>query len=727
MKKQVTAILFTAIIIALSATVFGQQRKIQSATEKIKIETIYGYYNGEKKGVDANGTRTYNYYYEGNGKKVLHGAFTESAKGENKLYYTYNYRLKSIDAKKTFSFSATYKDGELDGAVNLKYSDYGLYELIALYPGKVEGNISGYFNNGVPTGKWKYDMGDDLNSDLNHPKYKFSGTVTYENGKITAFTTDDVSITYDKEGRASGKLEDITLTNGIANTSSMNDKQKQIIDKFNRSEIVINNAPCKPISTLNVVACIDGYLLRKNQKNIELYKHQYPHDSYSDKILKILPFDINVEYYTLEEIQEATLNDCGIFCKWFDDCSHSGIDGYKFIMDNSYLIVRGRYNDQLLYVSDEIKEKVGKLPVVQEKYAPKYNSALNAMNKYKGENSIREMDALSEAANLFNEIYYYSDSKEKEEYCKNKASEIREAIAEREYLNASNMIKQSKNIHADTTTLKTYREIKKSLERIADYKDAKLLLEECNKLIENISEPIYYEALNAIYGPSIKYITDYLINEVNMDYDYDALASGNRYYEKMANYNKLDKVDINKIPYDKCISASAFETYKRVIPIFKILGDYKDSYVGINICEKILAGSENEIKQLKSIRNSISFTLKETVELTKNKKTGKIHFYGAASYYYKRFDFKGLNVDNNVYAQSLVLDNTIGSLCPMVDYRIIDVFRNAKDDYCVAKCQIDKKISSKTEEYETYECTFILFDDKIMVKSLSGAAKKIRP
>lgn len=104
----------------------------------------------------------------------------------------------------------------------------------------------------------------------------------------------------------------------------------------------------------------------------------------------------------------------------------------------------------------------------------------------------------------------------KEEYCKNKATEIREAIAEKEYLNASNMIKQSKNIHADTTTLKIYREIKKSLERIADYKDAKQLLEDCNKLIENICEPIYNEAVNAIYGPSIEFVTDYLLKHSNV-------------------------------------------------------------------------------------------------------------------------------------------------------------------------------------------------------------------
>ena len=99
MKKHTAVTLLTAILVVLGATVYGQQRNIKTETDS-KWQMWYG---GGPRII-----KTYSFYYNDNDDKVLHGSYTEKSEygGGNEMSY---------------SFTATYKDGKLDGLVKLKF------------------------------------------------------------------------------------------------------------------------------------------------------------------------------------------------------------------------------------------------------------------------------------------------------------------------------------------------------------------------------------------------------------------------------------------------------------------------------------------------------------------------------------------------------------------------------------------------------------------------------
>ena len=683
MKKHTAVTLLTAILVVLGATVYGQQRNIKTETDS-KWQMWYG---GGPRII-----KTYSFYYNDNDDKVLHGSYTEKAEygGGNEMSY---------------SFTATYKDGKLDGLVKLKF--YELKSGLWNYVDYIYLDLSANFSNGIPCGTWKLskDGWTNKKTAMKKPPLNAKKTeVTFVDGKIAKYVSGNEWVTFNNGEVANYELEDkgVKIKDGYAleflrkngDHSPLSEEQKQLIDNFESGKITKEELIRKGYVLEEKEFTFDGmaYISRSvcdgwTSHNADLSHGVSSYMGYA-----------NLKYFILKKIQteEATLEQCLKYCNnaTYDDAK---IKLYNSLMENScFYKTQGYGKDEVMccYVLSE-RVKAELTDAVSDIFLPKYNEATSLMNKSKDENSLDAVCIYYDAATKYEKILYWRDSKQKYEYCKQKLAEILDAISETEYNKAKEMLNE-KNTYKiyNMADLATYKQIYKFLYILDDYKDSKSLLKVCDERISDISEQLYNYA-------------DDIIKKVK-----DAAATK----------SALDSIDmaiyIFKTFYDESYGVQELHVYN-----MNMENKLKE-------CQRCKNNILNEFKIIESLNDILDKEMKEIVEVTKYQKPGKVVFmYKAPTKFYDNFDYSGFNINNDqyqTYYQAKVLEEYLSKYCPMLGYRILEINKNKKGKYYIVSCEFDQIINIKNNEYETYKGTFkITYEGKIIANTIFSSIKKV--
>lgn len=161
---------------------------ISAQTLKTHTETFI---IGVCPGVDVRCKETYTYYVDGKGNYVRHGKYTLI--GNEPVRFEY----KGSDFTCSYSFSANYKDGMLDGTMKKNLKVKGRYRTIGAWLGKdwnVTETLSANYSKGKLNGVWQYyykDVSDDDN-------YENTALIHYSNGLINGDFKVDINDLFQK-------------------------------------------------------------------------------------------------------------------------------------------------------------------------------------------------------------------------------------------------------------------------------------------------------------------------------------------------------------------------------------------------------------------------------------------------------------------------------------------------------------------------------------------------
>ena len=676
MKKHTAVTLLTAILVVLGATVYGQQRKIQTVKEPCKYES--GYWPSADP-VDAVGTRSYSYYYDENDNKVLHGPISINAKGkETHTYYinSNSYKTYKQDATKELIYTANCKDGNLDGSAYLKDCESpGQIKAIMVDPYSKE--VYANFKDGKACGTWKYNIKYPRN------KVELSATINYENGKITGLSCDKASFTLNSKGEVNGKIDGVDVKDGFANVfmringdySELEDEQKQLVSQIKEKGIT---------QETRSMLIQKHYILMENSKDFDLYKdiiNGFPLGKHEE-----IESKCKVKYYYLKRIREATLKEIKEFCS-----------PYNFSKDN-YLNMCKNSMIGNLYVSDEMIKELNDWDDAKNRLDPSYNDAISLKKSLRDEMTIEALYNYKKVAEKFGALCKWRDSKENYEYCMQKVAEIMDAIREPEYNKANEMLSQnfSKSKKYTLKDLIEYKQYYTFLHLLGDYNDSETLLKVCDDRISDISEQLnnYAEGIKTTLknAPATKPLIDSIEVAISI---YKTFYDDSEGYPELRDYNKHMK---NKLEE----------------------------------CQEIKTRIINELKRIETLKEIICKVLNEVVEITKTQTPGYVSFkYYAPVKFYANFD-DGTHRYRTDEERKLrfagALDERLSPYCPLIGYRILEIKRSTQSHYTSydVLCEFDKKIKSKIGEYETYRLKFGISDyGYILVGSFFYSATKV--
>ena len=275
--KRILFFLFTSV---LTTTVFSQKL----VTEPIKLgfsSSVWGHaFAG-----------TYQFYYDDNDEKVKHGNLIINEKDQS--------------TGETVALTAVYKNNKLNGAFTFKHYDD------AFTTNNV--SVSGFYDNGEPTGTWKYHWSGTKM--VRSGMYDYSQKapdenieLTIKNNKLISYKNSrnglDVSLI---NGGWTGKIDDVTITNDFnettyidtkGNSRSCEAKQKDIINKYRAKTITLD-------SVLNLGYTIDE--ITYFHENVD-YKYFFSDDFIKSQNtiewldLK-LPPKSEITYFTLKKVE----------------------------------------------------------------------------------------------------------------------------------------------------------------------------------------------------------------------------------------------------------------------------------------------------------------------------------------------------------------------------------------------------------------------------------------
>ncbi len=679
MKKHTAITLLTAILVVLGTTVYGQQRKIQTVKEPCKYES--GYWPSADP-VDAVGTRSYSYYYDENDNKVLHGPISINAKGkETHTYYinSNSYKTYKQDATKELIYTATCKDGNLDGSAYLKDCESpGQVKAIMVDPYSKE--VYANFKDGKACGTWKYNIKYPRNN------VELSATINYENGKITGLSCDKTSFTLNSKGEVNGKIDGVDVKDGFANVfmringgySELEDEQKQLLSQIKEKGIT---------QETRSMLIQKHYLLMEDSKDFDLYKdiiNGFPLGKHEE-----IESKCKVKYYYLKRIREATLQEIKDFC-YPSNVFFFSKDNYTYMCKNSMI---GN-----LYVSDEKIKEINDWDAAKRVLDPSYNDAISLKRALRDEMTIEALYNYKKVAEKFGTLCKWRDSEENYEYSMQKVAEIMDAIREPEYNKANEMLSQnfSKSKKYTLKDLIEYKQYYTFLHLLNDYKDSETLLKVCDDRISDISEQLnnYAECIKTSLknAPATKPVLDSI--EVALSI-YKTFYDDSEGYPELRDYNKHMKKNLEE-------------------------------------CQEIKTRIINELKRIESLNEKLRKALNEIVEITKTQTPGYVSFkYYAPVKFYANFGVESYEDDYMTNEDRMrmfagTLDERLSPFCPLIGYRILEIKRNAKNNTFIAMCEFDKKIKSKIGEYETYKLKFgISNSGHIIVGSFFYSATKV--
>ena len=226
---------FTIILIAILLPIFTLAQNHQVMSKKDNIDYISPY--RDLRAIPCN--RHIHYFLNYEGQMRYQGEYT--IQGDDNLKGSYR------NDQQHYKETRTYDNGILNGKFSQTYNHNGNGTYGNYYTVSHHWSTSGYFNDGLPDGVWKFTLNSRLRSSGENSNTQRTETAVYENGRLKTLTDrQGRKLTFDDYGLISGQgqLKDgnnvnlqhsiicNTYQNRVGDILKIGPEQQQILDEI---------------------------------------------------------------------------------------------------------------------------------------------------------------------------------------------------------------------------------------------------------------------------------------------------------------------------------------------------------------------------------------------------------------------------------------------------------------------------------------------------------------